>query len=242
MIEPDGPAPYAPPATVMSVIQRHRQVAVPHFDVPTLTRIGVSESLAPRTLQSLKLLQLVTDEGAPTEEFERLRKSPSAEFEQELLAIIQNAYGAVFSIVDPTSAGVEQVEDAFRHFTPAGQRGRMVTLFLGLLREAGVEGPSDRQESTSRRGVVRPRQTTKKASVQPKSRAVDTEELNLPLPPVATPRLDNGDTYRVQLESGGSVSIVVDVDLFRLSIPDREFVLDLVDRMKGYEAARAVSS
>ena len=51
-------------------------------------------------------------------------------------ALVREVYAPVFEVVDATSASQEQLNDAFRHFTPAGQRGRMVTLFTGLMEYA----------------------------------------------------------------------------------------------------------
>jgi Family of unknown function (DUF5343) len=44
----------------------------------------------------------------------------------------------------------------------------------------------------------------------------------------------NGDTYTVDLESGGQVAVVVDVNIFGMTTEDRDFVIDLVDKLKGY--------
>jgi hypothetical protein len=46
-----------------------------------------------------------------------------------------------------------------------------------------------------------------------------------------------GDTYTVSLASGGQVSVVVNVNLFDLTTDDRNFVIDLVDKLKGYAVA-----
>jgi len=40
---------------------------------------------------------------------------------------------------------------------------------------------------------------------------------------------------KVTLASGGDVTLAINVDLFQLSKEDREFVLSLVDMVKGYE-------
>jgi hypothetical protein len=45
----------------------------------------------------------------------------------------------------------------------------------------------------------------------------------------------DGDSYSVPLDSGGSVSVVVDVDLFQLSTSDRDFIIELIDKLKGYK-------
>jgi hypothetical protein len=242
MAEFETAMPYAPPATVMSVIQRHRQVAIPQFDIATLQRIGVSDSLAPRTLQSLRLLGLVDDDGRPTDAFETLRKAATAEFHEVLESILRSAYSPVFAILDPTTASGEEVEDAFRHFVPSGQRSRMVTLFTGLLREAHVlEGAPSKSTAPKRSAGTPSRRVSKKAAA-PTSASEPTESVEAERPSPAAPRYGEGDTYRVQLRSGGSVSIVMDVNLFLMSTADREFVIDLVDRMKGYEPDTTSSS
>ena len=43
------------------------------------------------------------------------------------------------------------------------------------------------------------------------------------------------DKYRFDLASGGTVFAVVDVDIFQLSTEDRDYVIDLVDKLKGYK-------
>lgn len=237
MIESDGPAPYAPPATLMSVVNRHRQVAIPHFDVPTLERIGVSESLAPRTMQALRLLDLVSEEGNPTPAFEALRKSATPDFQGALASVVRDAYGPVFSIVDPTTATVSQIEDAFRHFSPAGQRGRMVTLFVGLMIEAGMRDDNSKRQIPQKQ---RPASVRNAARLPERAKSVAPPEV-----PVsersALSRGGAGDTYRVQLRSGGSVSVVMDVNLFELSVEDRQFVIDLVDQFKEYDSTGSIS-
>jgi len=44
-----------------------------------------------------------------------------------------------------------------------------------------------------------------------------------------------GQVSKVTLASGGDVTLAINVDLFQLSKEDREFVLSLVDMVKGYE-------
>jgi len=150
-IQPSGVAPYAPTSAVLNIIDRYRNhgLAAP-FTLEVLQRAGISESLAPRTLQALKLVDLVGEDGNPTEEFTDLSKARSDEYEDRLAAIIRRAYADVFSFVDPAIDPVERVEDAFRAYSPRSQRARMVSLFLGLCRAAGIA------DATPRRGPVPP--------------------------------------------------------------------------------------
>jgi Family of unknown function (DUF5343) len=135
----DGQAPYAPPATVLSIVEgfRDRGLQTP-FTLEVLNRAGVSESLGPRTLQSLKLLDLVDADGEPTQAFTGLAKAPEAEVGDRLAAILHSVYQDVFKFVNLDEDDYQRVRDAFRHYKPRGQQERMVTLFLHLCKEAGL--------------------------------------------------------------------------------------------------------
>lgn len=152
----DGPAPYAPTAAVMDVVNGSRKRDFPTpLTTEVLGRAGVPDSLAPRTLQALKLLDLLDADGEPTEAWTDLAKAPESDFPDRFGAILRSAYQEVFQFVEPREDGIEKIQDAFRVYKPRGQLSRMVTLFLGLCAEAGiVEGkptrkrPARKQQST----------------------------------------------------------------------------------------------
>ena len=60
--------------------------------------------------------------------------------------------------VDPATATDTQLADAFRHYTPQGQRPRMITLFTGLFRAAGI-GPEKAKSSTAAAPRLAPTKT-----------------------------------------------------------------------------------
>lgn len=163
----DEHAPYAPPRAVLSIIEgfRDRGLQTP-FTQEVLIRAGVSDSLAPRTLQALKLLDLVDGDGEPTQQFSDLAKAPQAEFPERLAAILHAAYQDVFKFVNLEGDDYQRVRDAFRHYKPRGQQGRMVTLFLHLCYEAGLTEellkPPRAAKATSN-PAHRPRHSRKKA-------------------------------------------------------------------------------
>lgn len=135
----DKAAPYAPASAVIDLIQRHRNRGLPSpINAEVLARAGVSESLIPRTLQALIVLDLIDDQGAPSRTLEGIRLAPEAEYKQRLSEWLKSAYADVLKFVDPAMDDETRVRDAFRNYQPIGQQSRMITLFLGLMAAAGM--------------------------------------------------------------------------------------------------------
>ncbi|MFL6146661.1 MAG: DUF5343 domain-containing protein, partial [Pseudonocardiaceae bacterium] len=130
-------AGYAPGKTVIGLIERFRNVGLPSpLTIKSIQRVNVSESLASRTVKTFQILGLIDQQGMPTQQFEKLRRASTAEFKPELIALLKSVYADVFEVVEPAGATLAEIQDAFRPFTPPGQRIRMVSLFLNLLEYA----------------------------------------------------------------------------------------------------------
>lgn len=139
MIEAGGNAPYAPTSAVTSFIDAYRNRPLPTpIDTAVLSRVGIADTIVPRTLQALKLLDLLDAQGNPTTALQDLRKAGSDEFRVRLAEIIRAAYADVFTYSDPATDDAARIEDAFRSYEPVSMRPRMVRLFLGLCQEAGI--------------------------------------------------------------------------------------------------------
>jgi hypothetical protein len=237
-LQPDGPGAYAPPRAVIGIIERWRERGVPTpITGDTLVRASVTtDSLAPRTLQTLRLLDLIDDSGQPTDEFMELRKVPSDQYKERLAALLRVAYADVLAHVDPTTDDYERIRDGFRVYSPPGLRDRMVTLFLGLAEYAGLISGDRAKELTGRRSS-KPRSNrpaparTAKLQHEPSGNGLQTPAGQMPQQDVRPPA---GDSRTLTLRSGGTVTLTVSVNLFELSTADRNFVLKLIDEMASY--------
>jgi uncharacterized protein DUF5343 len=144
------PAPYAPPATILQVVNalRDRGLTTP-INADVLLRAGITESLVPRTLRSLVGLELIDGEGRLTPAMEALRRAPSSDFQARLEEHVRAVYSEVFQFTDPAKDDPKRIADAFRVYEPIGQRARMVTLFLGLCEAAGIIPPNMARKSAT---------------------------------------------------------------------------------------------
>jgi hypothetical protein len=146
----DKPAPYTSPSAVIDIIQRHRSKGLPQpVNSEVLSRGGISESLIPRTLQTLQSLDLIDDQGKITQVFEGIRLAPEAEYQKRMAEWLNSAYADVLQYIDPATASEVEVRDAFRSYSPTGQQSRMVTLFIGLYAAAGIGAPKQAGKASS---------------------------------------------------------------------------------------------
>jgi len=137
----ESPGPYAPAATLLGIVERYRNKGLPTpVDPDVLARASVSDSLIPRTLHSLRALDLIDEQGVPTEVLESIRLAPEASYKAALAKWLEATYADVLQFVDPATADESKLRDAFRNYQPQGQQSRMITLFSGLFRAAGI-GP-----------------------------------------------------------------------------------------------------
>jgi hypothetical protein len=153
-VSSNSPGPYTAGAAITTVLRRFRDkgLSVP-ITADVLMRAGVSDSLVPRTLQSLQILELIDESGQPTPTLLKMRSVPEADYKATLAEWIRAVYAEVFQFADPQTDDAVRVRDAFRTFLPHGQQDRMVSLFLTLCAEAGLATPEAKKSVERKPGM-----------------------------------------------------------------------------------------
>jgi hypothetical protein len=172
----DDYMPYAPAKPVLDIIRRFRERGLPEvLSRQELHRLGAAEGNSDRIQKTFQFLDLIDQSGKRTPIFDRLGKASSSEYQSVFAEVVRAAYAPILSIVDPKADTDIAINDAFRHYEPAGQRAQMVVLFLALCREAALaESAAPPRHATVRReatAAVQPR-----GSAPRKTRIIDRSE------------------------------------------------------------------
>lgn len=159
MVTENQSGPYAPTQGVLAVIRRFRERGLPEvLTIQNLQQVGIAAGNAPRILAALRFLGLLDEEGRRTDIFNRLSQATTDQYPEQFAQIVRAAYAPVFTIVDPAVDSDIALADAFRQYQPQAQRDRMIALFRGLCREAGiVEGGPVQRRRRGRRAEPAPR-------------------------------------------------------------------------------------
>jgi Family of unknown function (DUF5343) len=132
-------APYSRFGAIEKVIERIRGRGLPSpLTSGALEDMGLASGNGYQILQGLRFLKLVAADGTLTDAYDALRGATTEQFKPELAVIIHKAYEHIFTIIDPAKDDIVAINDAFRRYDPPGQRSRMVYLFMGLCRMAGL--------------------------------------------------------------------------------------------------------
>jgi hypothetical protein len=229
----DGRAPYASTGSIQKVIEKHRQMGLPTVNLQKLQQIGVTESLAPRTMYTLEALGFYDGNGNITPEFDALKRVPEHDFRPRLAALLREAYAPILEVLDPATATQTDVENAFRGFEPTGQIPRMVQLFMGLMAYGEVmpeikrrSGPAPGQQAPrasknkppSERGQAGRSGQSGQPSVKPEHEHHPGHEAPPPLRHVDGRPVERRD---ISLGDAGTVTVIVNVQW--LDLPDEKF-------------------
>lgn len=187
VIPEDDRRPYAPSANVLAVIERVRRLNLPQsVDADFLRLADVPEGSLGRVAFALRFLGLTDANARPTDQLRAIARATDEEYRELLAGVVQSAYAVDFARVNVAEETQAKIISAFQRYEPRSQTTRMVTLFLGLAKAAGIpimETPRDRTTQAARpvtRAVVARGQGN---STTPRRRASAPSVPGQPAPP-----------------------------------------------------------
>jgi len=222
-VQHGGRAPYASTGSITKVIDKHRQVGLQTVDLQILQRVGVTEALAPRTLQALTSLGFYGEDGDVTPEFNALRHAAEHDFKPRLAALLRESYAPILEVLDLDTATPLDVENAFRGFLPTGQIPRMVQLFMGLMAYVGLmPEPKRRASMGASQSAPKTSRSGRGSAGTPSGNAGHERQPEHPAPELPN-SLDGRAAERrdISLGDAGSVSVIVNVRW--LDLPEDQF-------------------
>lgn len=154
VVSEDDRRPYAPAANVLAVIERVRRLNLPQsVDVDFLRLADVPEGSLGRVAFALRFLGLTDANARPTDQLRAIARATDEEYRELLAGVVQSAYAVDFARVNVAEETQAKIISAFQRYEPRSQTTRMVTLFLGLAKAAGIpimEAPRDRATQAAR--------------------------------------------------------------------------------------------
>jgi hypothetical protein len=218
-------APYIPFKTFLTALDNLSQGLPDQLD--TSVWPSFSGGVRTQVLSAFKFLGLVDDEGHVQESLERLLDA-NQDRKVILRQILEQSYPEVVSL-GRTNASPAQLSEAMRTYGVSGETLEKAGRFFlqaaqfTELRVSTLWKKVRRVPTSGRRKVG----GTKRRKRAPKE---DSE-------PEAGGRAPGKaqDLIAVNLQSGGMIVLGVTVDVTKMSMEDRFFVFDLIDKMRAYE-------
>ncbi len=226
--ETQTPAPpYLPLKTFLGALDALRE------GVPKRIDRGIwrsqSGSAQGQIMIALRFFGLLNESDEPAMPvLEKLAKADEIERKKLLKPLVEKCYEPIISH-DLTKMTPNMLSEEMGKFGVSGGTVRKsVTFFLQLAKHLDLAmSPFLTDQTRSSPAKRRPRSA--KASANGGGAST----------PNAAPPASSGSTTSVNLRGGGTVTMNVTADVWKMPSDDRTFVLDLVDKIQGYEKAPA---
>lgn len=191
-------------------------------------------------LAALKFLNLIDDDGKPTRSLQSLASADEAGRKEQFKKILQECYADLFALdLTKTTPGELSETMAASYGVSGDTRTKAIRFFLSAA--SWVNIPMSKlllkvsPSSTNGGAPAAPRR--RRTSTRSRVGAVEDDE-----PDDEDPEATSSGTARtVSLQSGGTLTISVSLDVLRLSASDRLFVFGLIDKLEEYETKASVA-
>jgi hypothetical protein len=214
-----GPIPpYMSFATLLNQVERMEKEGPPSR-IDSSYLVGMAGGTRNQFKMGLRSLGLIDESEQVTETMVRLAKHPD-ERAGILAAILRERFPRLVGLGENATRG-ELDERLSEYGLGVDTRRKAASFYVAAASFAGIPLSPH----------IRPAKGVNSAGAQRRPRRPRKRNAP-PAPPEAPPQ---GNTHVLSLKSGGQVSLGVSVNVMELSVGDREFVFDLIDKLRGYE-------
>ncbi|HZR58524.1 MAG TPA: DUF5343 domain-containing protein [Terriglobales bacterium] len=220
------PAAYLPFRTFLGAIEA-LQHGIPKRIDRTIWR-SQSGIVQGQIMMALRFFGLVNSEDEPTPALHRFVDSPEKRAEN-MCALIHHSYRDLIEH-DLTKMSPRMLETAMEQYSVSGETKRKaVTFFLQAAKFADLPmHPLLSSQVRNTSGTRRRRSKVREIGVQVEDQMPAMEDS------VSVQQQRN--ITKVDLKSGGKLTLIINVDLISLSSEDRTFVFGMIDKFKEYGA------
>ena len=222
--------PYVSFASFLSLLEWLKNEGVPaQLDRSAWDR-KFSGSVGLQLMTALRYLKLLDDE-TPTSRLEKLVSAEEGDLKELVKHLFEEAYPTLFVDFELARATPKMIDEAFSKIGgSANTRRKAVAFFINGCKFADVT-LSNQIKKMARNRPAGSGSRTRKESTRSQGSDDTNGKLDTNHEPTASQSAGQ-DLRTVTFDSGGSLTLALDVSLFELSEDDRNFVLDLVDRVK----------
>lgn len=192
--------PYGPYAHLEAFLERIRARNLPGVvDTDFLNLVQIPRDRQGLLREALEFLNLVDEEGAPTEVLKKYAGTTEEDAQGVLHEALRTAYASDFEQIDPTKDSQAEMRNWFQRYEPRSATAKMVIFYLGACRQAGIEvkdPPRERKIQTGKAasGKSRGRQasTTSRSGGSSTTAAVRQRSSQPPAEPQSVSPIDAG--------------------------------------------------
>lgn len=180
-------------------------------------------------MSGLRFLGLVDGE-MPTDRLEPILRADSTERKQLLAALVKDAYGA--DVIDGLNSMTPKMLN--EELEQLGATDATLRKAFSFIVNAAKANDIPIAPTTAKKARNKPARRASAAGRKPRAQQPAKKE--------KTPKREDshngqrkGDAITVDLEGGYTVTLDVVADWTRLKTADRDFVIELIDKMRGYK-------
>jgi hypothetical protein len=240
-------APYVPWQTFLTALDHVKAIGGVPNEIDYSVFPSLNHQAKSQVLSAFKFLDLIDDDGKPKGDTLSRLALKSDERQAVMHSIIEKQYPDIvaldFQKITPTA--LDNALGNSRYNISGDTKKKAKTFLLKAAQFAGFTvSPLLTKITRNRRREGGRREGGRRAAGAGSPAAAIPNNNEGTVAPVETPRRDEpqGSQRTIQLRRGGSLTLLLDINILALKGDDRAFVFDLIDKIDAYEEGSTSST